>query len=86
VDSETDCTFIKFADDTKLCGEVNVLEGRDAIERDLDRPERWACVNLMKFFKAKWKVLRLGWGNPRRKYRLCGEWIESSPEGMDSGW
>jgi len=54
-----------------------MLEGRD-----LDRP---ACASLMKFNRAKCKVLHLGHGNPKHKYRLGREWIESSPEVKDLG-
>ncbi|GAB0183939.1 cAMP-dependent protein kinase inhibitor alpha [Grus japonensis] len=85
MDSRIECTLSKFADDTKLCGGVDTLEGRDAIQRDLDRLERWACVNLMKFSKAKCKVLHVGRGNPKHNYRLGGEWIDNSLEDKDLG-
>jgi len=83
MDSRIECTLSKFADNTNLCGVVDTLERRDAILRDLDRRERWAFVNLMKFNKAKCKVLHMGWGNPKHKYRLGRRWIESRPEEKD---
>lgn len=55
----------QFADDTELYGAVDMLEGWDGIQKDLDRLERWDCANLVMFNKAKCKVLRLGQGNPK---------------------
>jgi len=84
MDSGIQCTVSRFANDTKLCIAVDTPEGQeDAIQRDLDRLERWDSVNLMKFKKAKCKVLHMGQGNPKHKYRLGREWIESSPEEKD---
>lgn len=37
-----------------------------------------ACRNFMKFNIAKYKGLHKGQGNPKNKYSLGNEWIESS--------
>ena len=59
IDDGLECTFSKFADDNKLSGAVDTVEGRDAIQRDLNRLERWAQVNLMRYNIAKCKSFAL---------------------------
>ena len=59
-----------------------MLEGRDAIQKDLDGLRRWTHANLMKFKMVKCKVLHLGQGNPKHRYRLGGEWLEEKNLGV----
>lgn len=53
LESQLEGTLSKFADDTKRGGAVDFLEGRGALERDLDKLERWAITKEMKFNKCK---------------------------------
>ncbi|GAB0178304.1 mitochondrial enolase superfamily member 1 [Grus japonensis] len=57
LDDGTECTFSKFAHDTKLGGMADTPEGRAAIQRDLNRMEKWADRSLVQFNKVKHKVL-----------------------------
>jgi len=85
IDSENKCTLSKFADDTKQSGAVNMLEGRDSIQRDLVKLENWAHVNLMRFTKAKCNILHMSQDNPWYQYRLGDKGIERSPAKKDLG-
>lgn len=69
------CTLSKFADATRV--------GKNATQRDWDGLERWACASFMRFNRAKCKILHLDWDNPKHKYRMRREWLESSPEEKD---
>ncbi|KAK4815638.1 hypothetical protein QYF61_005200 [Mycteria americana] len=53
----------------------------DVVLRDMS-----IILNLMRFNKAKCKVLHLGWGNSHYQYRLGGERIGNSPAGRTWGY
>ena len=61
-----ECTAVK-------AWRIDMPEERDAILWHLGRLERWAHAKLLEFNKAKCKVLHLGWGSAKHRYRLGGE-------------
>ncbi|KAJ7410391.1 hypothetical protein BTVI_53542 [Pitangus sulphuratus] len=47
MDSGIKCTLRKFNNNTKLCGVVNTLEGRDAMQRDLGVLKAVVCLTIV---------------------------------------
>ena len=59
IGSGIECILCKFADDAKLSGALDTIEGRDAIQMDLDMFKKWVHENLICFNKAKCRVLHM---------------------------
>ena len=71
-----DTVLSKFADDTKL------PEGRKALQRDLDRLDRWTEANCMSYNKTKCQVLQFS-HNTVHPYRLRTERLVNCTEEKD---
>ncbi|KAJ7399152.1 hypothetical protein BTVI_117816 [Pitangus sulphuratus] len=89
-DSEIPCALSKFADDAKLRGVADTTEGQDTIQGHLDKLEKWANGNLMKFNKSlvghlEVQQVQLDQHNPKQEQRLGEEHTGSSSAEKDLG-
>ncbi|XP_059576042.1 uncharacterized protein LOC132246649 [Alligator mississippiensis] len=72
-------------DNTKMWGEVDTLEGRERLQLDLDRLQKWADENRMGFNVDKCRVLHLGRRHPQHTYRPGSSPLESTEVERDLG-
>ena len=80
-----ECTCSNFDDDTKLKGAADTPEGSAAIQWILNRLDKWADRNLMKFNEGKCEVLHLRRNNPMHQDMLGDTEPESSLIEKDQG-
>jgi ribonucleases P/MRP protein subunit RPP40 len=75
----------KFADDTKVLGEVNNISQIEDLKRDLDKLFNWSITWQMQFNASKCKILYLGAKNAEDKFDLGGKELIKTNEEKDLG-
>ena len=70
LDDWSECILSKSTDNTKLGRAGDTPYGCAAIQKDLNRLQKWTDGNLMMFTKGKCKVPHLQRNNPRCQYTV----------------
>ena len=77
LDEEVEGWVGKFADDTKVGGVVDSLEGCQKLQRDIDRMQDWAEKWQMDFNADKCVVVHFGRSNGMKEYNIKGKTLSS---------
>ena len=78
IDSRIECALRKFADYAKLSDAVDTTERKADTQRDWNKPEKWACMNLMRLHVCCMSVEAIpDMCTDREKRRLWGDLIAS---------
>uniref|UniRef100_A0A7M4ETW3 Reverse transcriptase domain-containing protein n=1 Tax=Crocodylus porosus TaxID=8502 RepID=A0A7M4ETW3_CROPO len=85
LDKGVKSTLFKFADNTKMWGDVGKLEGRNRLQSDLDRLQAWVDENRMGFNTDKCKVIHLRRKNHHHTYRLGNSLFVTAEAEKDLG-
>lgn len=80
VDEGIKSTLSKFAENTKLCGPFDLLQDREAVQRDLYSLNQCAEATGMRLNEIKCQVLHFGQDNPVQLCRLGAEWLDSAQQ------
>lgn len=76
-DKGIEATFIKLADNTKLHMNIDQLEVRKILQKDLDRMNEWRESNCRRLNMAKCQVLLSNHNSPIQCQRCEKKWLES---------
>lgn len=84
-DSAIECPLSKTGNDIRVSSVVDCLEGRNGIQRFLDKLGIWGGMVVMKVNRTKCKILNLKWSNLSNGYWMGNESIKSIPKEKDVG-
>lgn len=85
IDSNLVSKLLKFADDSKMCKNVQKTNDFELLQQDLDRLHEWSKDWQMQFNTDKCSVIHVGSGNSKHNYKLGDVVLRSSDSERDLG-
>ena len=85
LDSKILSELLKFADDTKIFGEVSSAQQIDQLQNDLDALLQWSAYWQLPLNTSKCKVMHFGKGNFGHSYTMNGSTLQVVEQEKDLG-